>query len=128
MDKAATSAREVPASQCTRVLKALADPTRWRIVHSLLAEPATLSQLMQALHVSHYNVSKHIAILEQAGLVRKERRGRSIRCSVAPDARVEHGEYPSTLDLECCTFRFEAEFFERNTADGQTVSYRNDRP
>jgi DNA-binding transcriptional ArsR family regulator len=51
------------------VLKALADRSRLRIVRTLLATPLTVNDLSDKLAISQYNVSKHLRILREAGLV-----------------------------------------------------------
>lgn len=58
------------------VWKALADPKRRRIVQLLQAQPLTTGDLCQHFEVSRYAVMKHLKVLEEAGLVETERRGR----------------------------------------------------
>ena len=50
-------------------LKALADRSRLRIVRTLLDNPLTVNDLSERLAISQYNVSKHLRILREAGLV-----------------------------------------------------------
>ena len=88
------------------MLKALADETRWRLVHELLASPATVNELTERLGASQYNVSKHLKILEQAGIVEKSKDGKHVRCDVAPTFRQRLARNQNLLDLGCCTFRF----------------------
>ena len=89
------------------MLKALADQTRWRIVHELLAGPATVNELTEKLSASQYNVSKHVTILENAGIVEKERSGKHVNCQVTPAFRQQLSRNQNVLDLGCCTFRFD---------------------
>lgn len=56
--------------------KALADPKRRRIVQLLQAQPLTTGDLCQHFDVSRYAVMKHLKVLEEAGMVMTERRGR----------------------------------------------------
>src|SRR3954447_25364696 len=58
------------------LLAALADSTRRDIVRRCLAEEASVSRLAAAYPMSFAAVQKHVAVLERAGLVTKERRGR----------------------------------------------------
>jgi DNA-binding transcriptional ArsR family regulator len=59
------------------VFKALADPTRRRLLDELFAEDGqTLSALEQRLPMSRFGVAKHLKVLEGAGLVTTRRRGR----------------------------------------------------
>ena len=59
------------------VFKALADPTRRRLLDELFAEDGqTLSALEQRLPMSRFGVAKHLKVLEGAGLVTTRKRGR----------------------------------------------------
>lgn len=97
----------VPKQECIPLLKALADETRWRIVRELLFAPRTVGELVGRLDVSQYNVSKHVRILREAGIVETERDGKHVECRVAEDFRKRLTRNQSVLDLGCCTFRFD---------------------
>jgi DNA-binding transcriptional ArsR family regulator len=55
---------------------ALADPTRRDILRRCVAGEPSVSRLAQSYPMSFAAVQKHVAVLERAGLVTKERRGR----------------------------------------------------
>ena len=55
---------------------ALADPTRRDIIRRCAAGEPSVSRLAQAYPMSFAAVQKHVAVLERAGLVTKQRRGR----------------------------------------------------
>src|SRR3954451_22274616 len=59
-----------------RVFGALADPTRRDILDRVLVEEASVSALADRYAMSFAAVQKHVAVLEKAGLVSKETRGR----------------------------------------------------
>ena len=59
-----------------RLLHALADSTRRDIVRRCLAGTASVSRLAEEYPMSFAAVQKHVAVLERAGLVIKERSGR----------------------------------------------------
>lgn len=61
------------ADQLSRVFSALADPTRRDLVARLAAGDATVGQLAAPYDVSVQAVSKHLKVLEEAGLVTKGR-------------------------------------------------------
>jgi len=63
----------VAADQLSRVFSALADPTRRDIVARLAAGDATVNVLAQPYEVSLQAVSKHLKVLEDAGLVSRSR-------------------------------------------------------
>jgi DNA-binding transcriptional ArsR family regulator len=58
------------------IFAALADPTRRDIVARVLRQDASVSALAERYEMSFAAVQRHVAVLERAGLVRKERRGR----------------------------------------------------
>ena len=60
----------------SRVFAALADPTRRDIVARVLQQEASVSALAERYAMSFAAVQKHVAVLEQAGLVSKQRHGR----------------------------------------------------
>ena len=59
----------MPDDQLSRVFAALADPTRRDIVARLAVGDATVGQLAAPYDVSVQAVSKHLKVLEDAGLV-----------------------------------------------------------
>ena len=67
------------------VFSALADPTRRRIIVQLARGPSTISELAEPFAMTLPAVSKHLRVLERAGLLRRERDGWYHRCSL--DAR-----------------------------------------
>ena len=58
------------------LFRALADPTRRDIIRRCAAGEPSVSGLAQDYPMSFAAVQKHVAVLERAGLVTKERRGR----------------------------------------------------
>jgi DNA-binding transcriptional ArsR family regulator len=59
------------------VFKALADPTRRGLLDSLFERDGqTLSELEARLPMTRFGVMKHLRVLEEAGLVTTQRRGR----------------------------------------------------
>ena len=67
------------------VFSALGDPTRRAILARLAQGETRVSELARPHHMSLPAISKHLRVLESAGLVRKEKHGRVINCSLAPD-------------------------------------------
>ena len=75
----------VEDSVLDRAYAALADPTRRRMLETLRAGDARITDLAEPLPMSFAGVSRHVAVLESAGLVRREVRGREHWLSVEPD-------------------------------------------
>ncbi|MBO9523020.1 MAG: winged helix-turn-helix transcriptional regulator [Nocardioidaceae bacterium] len=67
------SAVPVPDDQLSKVFSALADPTRRDIVARLTVADATVGELGAPYDVSLQAVSKHIKVLEDAGLVSRSK-------------------------------------------------------
>ena len=61
-------------------LAALADPTRRAIVARLAEGEATVTELAEPFHVSLPAVSRHLRVLERAGMLTQQRDGRVRRC------------------------------------------------
>lgn len=68
------------------VFAAIADPTRRAIVQIVARKPATISEIARPFPVSFNAVSKHMMVLERAGLVNREIRGREHVCRLRPGA------------------------------------------
>jgi DNA-binding transcriptional ArsR family regulator len=68
------------AAALSRIFDALADPTRRAILNSLRSGPATVTRLAEPFPVSLNAISKHLMVLERAGLIRREVRGREHHC------------------------------------------------
>ena len=60
------------------VLKAMADPTRLKILHSLNNGERCVSDILQIVGGSQANVSKHLSVLKRAGLVDSRRDGLNV--------------------------------------------------
>ena len=68
--------RQLGRDEVSGIFAALADPTRRDIVARVLRQDASVSVLAERYAMSFAAVQRHVAVLERAGLVRKERRGR----------------------------------------------------
>ena len=67
------TADEVEQEGLDRAFLALSDPVRRAIVARLSRGPATVNELAEPFDITKQAVSKHIAVLEQAGLVTRSR-------------------------------------------------------
>jgi DNA-binding transcriptional ArsR family regulator len=66
------------------VFAALADPTRRAILARLSTGDATAGELAGAFPISAQAVSKHLNVLEAAGLITRTRQAQYRHCSIAP--------------------------------------------
>ena len=78
--------------QLTTTFAALADPTRRAILVRLSAGPATVNELAEPFATTLPTISRHLKVLEAAGLVVKERTAqfRSCRLEAAPLEAADH--------------------------------------
>ncbi len=77
--------RQEPADRVDRLFHALADATRREIVTLSLRGDHSVSELARRFPMSFAAVQKHVAVLESAGLVVKERQGREQRVRGNPE-------------------------------------------
>jgi DNA-binding transcriptional ArsR family regulator len=90
-----------------RRLKAVADPTRLAILHSLAAAPSSVGELATLFRLAQPTVSMHVKVLRESGLVHSERLDGRLRLSADPDAvesllgdlraAVLHGTSPDSI-------------------------------
>ena len=67
----------------SRLFAVLAEPNRLVLLQALHGGPLTVSQLVEACDMKQANVSKHLAVLHDHRLVKREREGISIRYQIA---------------------------------------------
>jgi ArsR family transcriptional regulator len=92
------------SDKCARVLRALADPERLRIVQCLQSGPRTVTCISELLGNEIANVSHHLGVLRNAGLVLDAREGKFVVYSLHPDV-FRPGQSRSdgdVIDLGCC--------------------------
>lgn len=65
-----------PVEDEPAVYRAIADPTRRRLLEALRGGPLSVNRLAAAFPVSRPAISKHLRCLREAGLVSEERQGR----------------------------------------------------
>jgi DNA-binding transcriptional ArsR family regulator len=76
---------------------ALADPTRRAILARLATGEATVMELARPFQVSQPAISRHLKVLEGAGLIMRRVEGTKRPCRLAPAAIAEIEEWLSTL-------------------------------
>jgi DNA-binding transcriptional ArsR family regulator len=65
-------------------LAALSDPTRRAILVRLARGPAPVSELAEPFDISQQAISKHLAYLQRAKLIKRQRNGRQNICAIDP--------------------------------------------
>jgi DNA-binding transcriptional ArsR family regulator len=75
---------ELRTAQLDAVFHALGDGTRRRMLQDLARGERTVGQLAEPFAISLAAASKHIKVLEAAGMIRREIRGRTHVCRLEP--------------------------------------------
>ena len=93
-------------TECATVFRAMADPTRLRIIETLFAQPMCVSELCAALSIEQHFASRHLAVLRHADLVVATRDAQRVIYRLHPDVHEELSASKPTLDLGCCEIQF----------------------
>ena len=80
---------EHDSRQLDTVFQALSDGTRRRMLRSLSARPHSVGELAAPFRISLAAASKHIKVLERAGLVERRITGRTHLCALRAEAMAE---------------------------------------
>lgn len=73
------------AAQLDAVFHALADPTRRAMLQRLSAGERSIGELAEPFRMSFAGASKHVRVLERAGLIHRTVQGRTHLCRLAPE-------------------------------------------
>ena len=73
-----------PEKTLDRIFYALSDSSRRTMLRELASHDCQVKDLADFFSFSKAATSKHIAVLEEAGLIDKTRAGREVRCSINP--------------------------------------------
>lgn len=82
-------------------MKVLSDATRLRIIRALIGGPQNVSAIAAATGLDQPRVSHHLAKMRLAGLVTRDRDGRSLVYQINPDIHSRN-----SLDIGCCQISF----------------------
>ena len=66
--------------------RVIGEPMRIRLLDHLRSGPATVGELREALGTTQQNVSKHLGVLHQAGIVAREKRGNHAVYSITDES------------------------------------------
>ena len=79
--------------QLDSVFGALSDATRRAILEELALGERTVGELAEPFEISRPAISKHLRVLERAGLVQRTPEGRISRCSLDPEPLREAADW-----------------------------------
>lgn len=91
-------------------LSALADPTRREIVGVLAHGPANVSEFVERFDLAQPTISKHLKVLEAAGLISREKVGQTRPCRLETQSlkQLESWLHDRRIEWESRMDRFEA--------------------
>jgi len=87
--------------ECAKAMMTLSDPTRLRIIRTLLDNKRNVSEIAKITSLNIHRVSHHLGIMRLVGLVEPSRHGRNIVYNINPRISTKQG-----LDLGCCYITF----------------------
>ncbi len=87
-------------------MKALGEENRLRILRMVLSKQCSVNEIADTLGITQYNVSKHLRVLTEAGLLDREKQGQQRLYTLASDFTTHLEENNNILDLGCCQFDF----------------------
>lgn len=93
---------------CVKLLKALGDPTRLRVIEALMGGSKHVGEINSGIGIEPSLLSHHLRVLKEVGLVHPQRDGKavlySLRYHTAPNGTPE-----GLLDMGCCKVGFAME-------------------
>ena len=81
-----------------RVIAAVADPTRRSILDRLARGPTRVGEVAAPFRISQPAISRHVRVLEEAGLIQRERSGREHILSLDPRPLRDLARWTSTYE------------------------------
>ena len=98
---------QLESSRLDSLFGALADPTRRSMLRALAVGEQSIGALAEPFDMSFAAASKHVRVLETAGLIRRDVRGRSHICSLQPGPLAAASEWLA-FNRALWTERFDA--------------------
>ena len=80
---------EYESTRLDAVFHALGDPTRRGMLANLALGEKSVGELAQPFEMSFAGASKHVKVLEEAGLIARRKSGRTHYCSIRPEPLAE---------------------------------------
>jgi DNA-binding transcriptional ArsR family regulator len=102
-----------------RAFLALADPVRRALIARLSRGPATVNELAEPFAMSKQGVSKHIQVLEAAGLITRTRNGQQRPCHLDPVALESLTAWIDTYRLQAEQQYRQLDALLENLSEGQ---------
>ncbi len=97
--------KPIDSGECARILKALGDESRLKIVRLLLQGEKSVSEIVQSLDIIQPQASHHLSILRSSGLVSTRREGNRIINFINP-GKYSLKKKKTGINLGCCSIDF----------------------
>ncbi len=81
------------SDRLNHTFSALSDPTRRAILARLASGEASVKELMEPFHLSQPAISKHLQVLERAGLISRSREAQRRPCRLEPEPLKEAADW-----------------------------------
>ncbi|MFM7256723.1 MAG: ArsR/SmtB family transcription factor [Betaproteobacteria bacterium] len=82
-------ARDRACEEVARYFALLAEPMRVKILHAVCAGDRSVGEIVSAIDATQTNVSRHLAYLHRAGVLRRSKRGNFVIYSVSDPGLLE---------------------------------------
>ncbi len=99
--------KNLDSNDCAKILKALGDESRLKIVRLLLQGEQSVMQIVKTLQMGQPKVSHHLSILRSSGLVETRRDKNKIFNFINPENGSFLKEKAIGIDLGCCSIQFD---------------------
>ncbi len=94
------------SGECAKILKALGDESRLRIVRLLLHGEKCVSEIVDSLGMIQPQASHHLSILRSSGLVATRREGNKV-INFIPPGKFFPRKNKAGINLGCCSIDFD---------------------
>lgn len=99
------------SSKCAKVLRALGDNTRLKILDFLFSGEFSVSDISEGVGVDYSQVSHHLSVLRNAGLVSDSKEGKFVIYKLHPVFYNGSSNKKNVLDFDCCSIEFNSKEF-----------------
>lgn len=103
--------KALDSNKCAKVLRALGDDTRLKILDFLFSGEFSVSDISEGVGVEYSQVSHHLGVLRHAGLVSDCKDGKFVMYKLHPVFHNGKSVKKNVLDFECCSIEFNRKDF-----------------
>jgi DNA-binding transcriptional ArsR family regulator len=90
------------ARRIAAMLAAVGEPTRMLVLHRLTERPHNVGELADLLGIPMVNMSHHLGVMRNAGLLEDDKEGRRVNYKFRPGVYVPGGDSPDVIGTILC--------------------------